>query len=147
MRCLPISLWFAAAALAQQVSEVQFGAGHSFLLTLTPAAPDTTKPFALDPADAVDISVVGSSRTLEVSLIDPAGTVHIAGATDLVVTDSYAGPPTDDAKVANYEFVLSTPPPGIWNLRVRETAPFTGLRFALFRLSGNSELVSGLLGT
>src|SRR6266851_3638452 len=61
-------------------------ASYTFLTSLAPGSADVTKSFGIDGGDSVNISVLGSSRTMAVSLIDPVGLEHAAGAVDGIVS-------------------------------------------------------------
>src|SRR5574340_200553 len=142
----PVLLGFAAFAQNSERMVVPMAAGYNTLLTLSPDKPEAAAAFGIDSGDSVSVSVYGSSQTMRVSLIDPAGGEHAAGATDSVVADSFAGAASESSPIRQFEFSLVNAPPGKWEVRVSESAPFTGVRFAQLSMNLKSDLVAGLLG-
>jgi uncharacterized protein (TIGR03437 family) len=130
----------------RNVLDLRLRAQYADSLALLPATSQAERTFQIDSAGRVDISIVSNSTTLELSLVDPAGTAHAFGVSDSVVSASYKLP--DPAgKGQNYEFELLNPASGTWKYRVKEPATFTGARAVLFSMTSDSDLVACLLGT
>jgi uncharacterized protein (TIGR03437 family) len=124
------------------------GAGmYREVYDLTPAQPALDRPFTVDSASNVTVTLIGRSSTLNISLVDPSGTSHSLGVTDAVVarTSSFDFS-TTGAGPWNYLFALTNPPPGVWRYRVSDSATLTGPRAIVFMLVTSSPVVVNLLG-
>jgi uncharacterized protein (TIGR03437 family) len=146
MRLAVLFSVFVAGAYPQTV-DVRLPARNIFTLSLTSDAPQLTKSFSVDAAANVDISVMSTSASLAVSLIDPAGNSHVAGSKDSIVTDSVAGNLSGSGTVMDFEFTLTNPPPGMWTLRLQDTIAAGNYVPVLFQMTSDSALVAGLVGT
>jgi uncharacterized protein (TIGR03437 family) len=148
---LPIlfSAGLAAAVVCAAQTSLTFPATAAYteVNDLTPAQPVLERTFLLDAASSATVTLVSSSATLKISLIDPGGQAHPLGVTDSVVNSSSTFSGTGSATGGqNYVFGLSNPPPGVWKYHVTEAGPLTQARAVLFSLISSSPVVARLLG-
>jgi uncharacterized protein (TIGR03437 family) len=150
-RIKPMAAWLLltatlAAQSRQETKQVVVLANYMETAILRPASPQQERPFAVDEAEWVDITILSNSTTLEVTLIDPSGGLHPLGATDGIVRASYRGPSATPRARPSYEFELRNPPAGMWRYRVREPGSFADVRVVVFSMISSSDLVAALLG-
>ena len=147
-----IACWLVVAPAAwgqdSEATAISLLAQYADTVILTPSQPEVERQFAVDGTDEALISIISNSHTVDISLIDPSGSVHPADSTDRVVTSSSTLLLESDegAEVSRTLFGLSNPPAGIWRYRVRETAGFSGVRAVIFTMTSSSDIVAGLLG-
>ena len=115
----------------QQRMEVPLHVTYTAAAVLTPDAPERELPFPVDSPVQASVSVLTSSSTLQVTLVDPGGAEHEVGNTDSVVAASYSFPVgAVPSGGQSYNFDVKNPMLGTWKVRLRE-ADFSAPRVAI----------------
>lgn len=115
---------------------------------LSAAQPLIQNTIMVDGAEQVRIIFASTLKTLSITLIDPAGQRHHFGEADTptIATRISPDPALPTSTGANYFFLLTNPPAGLWQYEIQNTQPLTSNHAVILHYFSNSTVRSGLLG-